>query len=497
MTAHFARSDRHAGLARLADRRLLRELAYVDGKWTAGTAGGVTEVRDPSSDTPVAWVTKLDADEAARAVDAAQRAFAGWRALLPQERAAKLRAWFDLIRAAKGDLALLMTLEQGKPLAEAEGEIDYAASFVEWYAEEAKRLNVESVTSHLDGAAMMVSREPLGVVGIVTPWNFPSAMLTRKAAAALAAGCTVVSHPSHYTPLSALALAELADRAGLPPGVFNVVTGDAEPIVERLCRDARVRAMSFTGSTEIGRLVAARSASTMKRLVMELGGHAPLIVFADSDLERAVDIAVGAKFATSGQDCLAANRIYVERPVYEAFCYAFAKRVAELKVGPGLAPDSVIGPLMHDRAVAKVEAQVQDAMARGARCLTGGGRHPAGRLFFAPTVLADVPDDAVIMHEETFGPVAALTPFDREDEVVARANATEYGLVAYLVTRDAGRILRISKALDYGMVAVNRVKITGAPIPFGGVKQSGLGREGSRHGMEAFTELKYVCLDAA
>jgi aspartate-semialdehyde dehydrogenase len=344
---------------------------------------------------------------------------------------------------------------------------------------------------------MIVRREPLGVVGIATPWNFPSAMLTRKAAAAMAAGCTIVAHPSSQTPLSALALAELAERAGVPAGVFNIVTGEPEPIVGRLCDDTRVRAVSFTGSTEIGRLIAARCAPSMKRLVMELGGHAPFIVFADADLDRAVEIAIGAKFATSGQDCLAANRIYVERSVYDAFCKAFAARVARLKVGAGLDHGVEIGPLMHDRAVAKAHEHVRDATARGARCLTGGAPGVLGPLFYSPTVLADVPDDALIMREETFGPVAAITPFDSEDEVVARANATEYGLVAYLVTRDASRMFRMSRALEFGMVAVNRVKITGAPIPFGGVKQSGLGREGSRHGIEAFTELKYVCLDAA
>ena len=395
------------------------------------------------------------------------------------------------------DLALLMTLEQGKPLKESLGEIDYAASFVEWYAEEAKRLNAESVTSHLPNAEMIVRREPVGVVGVVTPWNFPAAMLTRKAAAALAAGCTIVAHPSSETPLSALALAELGERAGLPAGVFNVVTGSASAIVGRMCEDPRVRAMSFTGSTEIGRLIAAQCAPTMKRLVMELGGHAPLIVFDDADLDKAVTIAVDAKFATSGQDCLAANRIYVQRGIYDRFCAAFAKRIAALKIGNGLAADVDIGPLMHERAVRKVEEQVADALARGARCLTGGGRHAAGPLFYQPTLLVDVPDDALIMREETFGPVAAVTAFDTEDEVSRRANATEYGLVAYVVTENGARQLRMGRALDYGMVAINRVKITGAPIPFGGVKQSGIGREGSRHGLEAFTDLKYLCLDAA
>lgn len=497
MSAHFARSHRHEALDRLADRRLLRELAYVDGHWTASEAAESFEVTDPATGSTVAFVAALDARQTTKAIDAAARAFPAWRALLPQERSRILRKWFEQIVAAKDDLALLMTLEQGKPLQESLGEIDYAASFVEWYAEEAKRLNAESVTSHLPNAEMMVRREPLGVVGVVTPWNFPSAMLTRKAAAALAAGCTIVAHPSSETPLSALALAELGERAGLPAGVFNIVTGKAATIVGRMCEDPRVRAMSFTGSTEIGRLIAAQSAPTMKRLVMELGGHAPLIVFGDADIDKAVNIAIDAKFATSGQDCLAANRIYVQRPLYERFCTAFARRIEALRIGNGLADKIDIGPLMHERAVAKVEEQVADAIARGARCVAGGKRHQAGPLFYQPTLLADVPDEALIMHEETFGPVAAVTPFDSEDEVIGRANATEYGLVAYVVTENGARQQRMGRALDYGMVAINRVKITGAPIPFGGVKQSGIGREGSRHGLEAFTDLKYLCLDVA
>ncbi|MES0092814.1 NAD-dependent succinate-semialdehyde dehydrogenase [Mesorhizobium sp. M0030] len=497
MSAHFARSHRHEALDRLSDRRLLRELAYVDGHWTASEAAESFEVTDPATGATVAFVAALDAQQTTRAIGAAARAFPAWRSLLPQERSRILRKWFELIIAAKDDLALLMTLEQGKPLQESLGEIDYAASFVEWYAEEAKRLNAESVTSHLPNAEMMVRREPLGVVGVVTPWNFPAAMLTRKAAAALAAGCTIVAHPSSETPLSALALAELGERAGLPAGVFNVITGKAATIVGRMCEDPRVRAISFTGSTEIGRLIAAQSAPTMKRLVMELGGHAPLIVFADTDLDKAVSIAIDAKFATSGQDCLAANRIYVQRPIYDRFCAAFARRIEALRTGNGLTDKIDIGPLMHERAVAKVEEQVADAIARGARCLTGGKRHQAGPLFYQPTLLADVSDEALIMREETFGPVAAVTPFDSEDEVIARANATEYGLVAYVVTENGARQQRLGRALDYGMLAINRVKITGAPIPFGGVKQSGIGREGSRHGLEAFTDLKYLCLDVA
>jgi len=497
MTAVFARPAYHDALSRLADRHLLRDLAYVGGRWIVGTTGKSFEVTDPASSGTLAWVASLGMDETATAIDAAAQSFAAWRAMLPQNRATILRKWHELMLAAKEDLALIMTLEQGKPLAEARGEIDYAASFIEWYAEEGKRLNAESITSHLPGAEMIVRREALGVVGIVTPWNFPSAMLTRKAAAALAAGCTVVAHPSSETPLSALALAELGERAGIPAGVFNVVTGHAATIVGRMCADPRLRAISFTGSTEVGRLIAAQCAPTMKRLVMELGGHAPLIIFDDADIEKAVEIAVDAKFATSGQDCLAANRIFVHRRIADGFTKAFAARIGELKGGAGLEDGAEIGPLMHERAVIKVEEQVADALAQGARLVTGGKRHKAGRLFYEPTLLTDVPANALIMREETFGPVAALATFDTEEEVVARANDTEYGLVAYVVTENGARQMRLGRALEYGMVAVNRVKITGGPIPFGGWKQSGLGREGSRHGLEAFTELKYLCIDTA
>lgn len=488
------KADTHPALSRLRDPSLLREMAYIDGCWTGAAGDARFEVNDPATGLNVARVSRLGADAAGWAVDAAARALPAWKALLPQERAEHLRAWYALILEARDDLALIMTLEQGKPLWESLGEISYAASFVEWYAEEAKRSNVESITSHLPGAEMLVRREALGVAALLTPWNFPSAMLTRKAAAALAAGCTVVAHPSSYTPLSALALAELAERAGIPRGVLNIVTGDAEPVANRFCDDERVRVMSFTGSTEVGRKIATRCASTVKRLVMELGGHAPLIVFDDADLDKAVEIAMVAKFATSGQDCLAANRIYIQRSIYPAFCTAFGKRIAGLKVGPGLDQGTEIGPLMHADAVSKAKAQITNALALGARRITGDAE-AAGPLFVTPTLLADVPDSALIMREETFAPVAAVTPFDTEDEVVARANATEYGLVAYVVTENGARALRLGRALAYGMVAVNRVKITGAPIPFGGMKQSGLGREGSRHGLEAFTDLKYLCID--
>ena len=483
-------------LSPLADPRLFREFAYVGGTWTAGSGTGMIEVSNPADGSRIGSVAALTAADAKSAIAAAQRAFRPWSAQLPAARSDILLRWHALILAAKDDLARLMVLEQGKPLSEALGEIDYAASFVAFYAEEAKRLNVESITSHLPDCEMRVLRQPVGVASLVTPWNFPSAMLTRKASAALAAGCTVVAHPSSQTPFSGLALAELAERAGFPAGVFNIVTGDAPEIVGAFTSSPLVRALSFTGSTEIGRLLYAQSAPTIKRLILELGGHAPFLAFADCDFDLAVDRAIAAKFATSGQDCLAANRFYVERPIYERFVNAFAEKVKAMRVGAGMTnPD--IGPLMNDGAIAKQKEHVADALSRGARLLTGGRIHGAGPLFFEPTVLADVPDDALIFQEETFGPVAGFTPFDDEADVLDKANLTETGLVAYLHTRDNARIARLCERLEFGMVAVNRTKITGAPVPFGGVKQAGLGREGSRHGLEAYTDIKYVCRDTA
>jgi aspartate-semialdehyde dehydrogenase len=481
-------------LSVLDDPRLFREFAYVDGAWTAGSGGETIDVTDPADGTRVGSVPALTAGDTDAAIAAAHRAFAGWSALLPAERRKFLRRWYELVVDAKEDLARLMVQEQGKPLSEARGEIDYAASFIDFYADEAMRQNVESVTSHLPGAEMQVMRQPVGVAALVTPWNFPAAMLTRKAAAALAAGCTVVAHPSSETPFSALALAELAERAGFPAGVFNVLTGNARTVVGAMTTSRLVRAVSFTGSTEIGRLLYEQSAPTIKRLIMELGGHAPFIAFADCDFDRAVDRAVAAKFATSGQDCLAANRFYIERPIYERFVAAFAERVRKMTVGAGMS-DADIGPLINSRAVAKQQAHVADALEHGARLVAGGKVHKAGPNFFEPTVLADVPETAAIFREETFGPVAAFAPFDDEAEVLARANDTETGLVGYLHTSNTARIARMSRALEFGMVAVNRTKITGAPVPFGGVKQAGLAREGSRHGMEAYTDLKYVCTD--
>ena len=480
--------------AGIEDARLLRDRAYVDGAWVEGAAAAPIQVRDPADGASLGDVASLSAEQSAAAVERADAAFADWSVALPQERAAVLRRWFELMTAAREDLARIMVLEQGKPLSEARGEIDYAASFIEFYAEEAKRPNIEGVTSHLPDAEVELWLEPVGVAALITPWNFPSAMLTRKAAAAIAAGCTVVAHPAAETPYSALALAELAERAGLPPGVFNVVTGEAETVVAPWTEDPRVRALSFTGSTEIGRMLYRRSADTVKRLVLELGGHAPVIVFRDADLDDAVAETLAAKFATSGQDCLGANRIYVEREIYEAFARRFVEATRGLRVGRGL-DDPDIGPLIHERAVEKQEAHVRDALAQGAELATGGARGPEGPLFYAPTVLTGVPETARIMRDETFGPVAALAPFDTEEEVVARANATEYGLIAYVHSLDPRRIYRVSRALRFGMVAVNRTKVTGAPIPFGGMKQSGLGREGARRGMEAFMDVKYLCRD--
>jgi aspartate-semialdehyde dehydrogenase len=480
----------------ISDKRLVRSFSFIGGRWVGASDGATLPVTDPATGARIGDIASLTAENSRAAVDAAAAAFPGWSTALPQERAAHLRKWFELILENREDLARIMVLEQGKPLSEARGEIDYAASFVEYYAEEAKRPNIEGVTSHLPDAEMELWLEPVGVAALVTPWNFPSAMLTRKAAAALAAGCTVIAHPSAETPFSATALAELAERAGFSPGVFNVVTGVAPKIVAPWTEDARVRALSFTGSTEVGRLLYRQSAATVKKLILELGGHAPVIVFADSDLDAAVTETMKAKFATSGQDCLGANRIYVERGIYDAFCERLTAATQALTLGAGM-DDPEIGPLMNEGAVAKQEAHVADALAHGARLMCGGARDVLGPLFYRPTVLCDVPDHARIMREETFGPVAPVTPFDTEEDMIGRANDSEYGLIAYLHTSDPRRIYRLSRALQYGMVAVNRTKVTGAPIPFGGTKQSGLGREGARAGMQEFMEIKYVCRDWA
>lgn len=485
-----SRSVPHAAAVSPQWRALLREQAFVAGAWV--DAVRKIAVFDPADGAVLGSVPELEPSVMGDAIAAAREAFGDWRAKLPRERADILMDWRALMLEHVEPLAMLMTLEQGKPLADARGEIEYGAEFVRWFAEEANRTYGEVIPSHLPARKLLVQREPIGVVGLITPWNFPSAMLVRKAAAALGAGCTAVCVPSMETPFSALALAALAERAGLPPGVLSVLTGNAKTLVAALCESADVRAVSFTGSTHVGKLILAQCAPTVKRVSLELGGHAPFIVFDDADVDAAAEAAVAAKFQTGGQDCLAANRIFVHAAVYEAFCQAFAQKARALVVGSGLDPRTDIGPLVNALTLSKSLEHVRDAEQKGARVMDGGGE--LGGLYFAPTVLCDVTQEMKIMREETFGPVAALLPFTDEAEVIKAANDTEYGLAAYVFTRDLARAHRVSDALEYGMVAINTAKFTGAPIPFGGIKQSGLGREGSRHSLNDYTEIKYVCL---
>jgi len=471
---------------------LIRNASYIGGEWIYAKDNKSIPVYNPASEQCIGNVTSLSQDECANVISVAQNSFMAWAKLSPSERSQFLLEWYNLIITNKHDLAMVIVLEQGKPISEAIGEIDYAASFVKFYSEEAACPNEQTLNPHLTNATMNVYREPIGVSALITPWNFPSAMITRKAAAAMAAGCSIIIHPSCETPFSALALAVLAEKAGFPPGVFNVITGQAKEVVGTLMQDVRVRAISFTGSTEIGKLLYGQSAKTLKRMILELGGHAPYIVFDDADIEKAVEEAIKAKFETSGQDCLGANRFFIHKSKYDEFCEKFTLCAQKLTIGHGI-NDPDIGPLMNKKAILKQEIHVADALKKGARLLTGGKRHNAGSLFYEPTVLCDVPDNALIMSEETFGPVAAITSFETEEEVIHRANETEYGLIAYLHTDDEGRIGRLSRELEFGMIGVNRTHVTGAPIPFGGIKQSGVEREGSRLGMEAFMQVKYVC----
>ena len=465
--------------------------AFFAGGWNAGVS--TIPVEDPATGEPIGWIAALTVGDVDRAVAAAGEAFPAWRARLPAERGAILRRWAELVRGHVEDLAVLMTVEQGKPLAESRSEIQYAAGFLDWFSAEGERAYGETIPSHKPNSLLYTRMQPIGITAAVTPWNFPCAMITRKAGAALAAGCPMIVKPASETPFSALALAKLALEAGVPPNVFQVITGRSELLVGRLLDHAKVRALSFTGSTEVGRLLLGRSAETVKKVSLELGGHAPFIIFDDVSLDLALQGAMAAKFATSGQDCLAANRIYTQRGIYDRFVDQFGATVARLRVGHGLDQGTQIGPMTRVSVADKCRAQIDDAIAKGARLVAGGSQKLERENFVRPTVLADVTDQMLIAREETFGPVAAVMAFDTEDEVVRRANDTEMGLASYLYTNDLRRTLRVSEALEYGMVGVNTTTFTGPPIPFGGWKQSGLGREGSRHGLAEYMELKYVC----
>ncbi|WP_205229758.1 NADP-dependent succinate-semialdehyde dehydrogenase [Azospira oryzae] len=477
---------------KLQDSNLLRQQCYLNGQWVGGES--VFPVRNPASGAELARVPRLGAAETRAAIAAADAAWPAWRGRTAKERAAVLRRWFELMHQHADDLALLMTSEQGKPLAEAKGEVAYAASFVEWFAEEAKRAYGETIPAVAADKRMLVIKQPIGVCAAITPWNFPAAMITRKVAPALAAGCTVVVKPAEQTPLTALALAELAHRAGFPAGVFNVITGDPVAIGGELTSNPTVRKLSFTGSTEVGRLLMGQCAPSIKKLSLELGGNAPFIVFDDADLDAAVEGAMISKYRNTGQTCVCANRLLVQDGIYEAFAAKLAAKVATLKVGEGTEAGVTQGPLIDADALAKVEAHIADAVAHGARVLAGGRRHEKGGTFFQPTVLADVTPAMRVAREETFGPVAPLFRFQTEEEAIALANATEFGLASYFYSRDIGRIFRVGEALEYGMVGVNTGLISNEVAPFGGIKQSGLGREGSKYGLEEYLEVKYLCL---
>ncbi|MDI5934574.1 NAD-dependent succinate-semialdehyde dehydrogenase [Halomonas kalidii] len=480
----------------LSDPRLFREHAYVDGKWTHGDGGREAAVFDPATGEAIGHIPWLEAHQIREAVDAADAAYVHWRALRADERCERLLAWYDLLQAHREDLATIMTLEQGKPLPDARGEVEYGASFVRWFAEEGKRTFGETIPSHIPNAALGTLKEPVGIAALITPWNFPLAMITRKAAAAMAAGCPVIVKPAGETPFSALALAELAERAGIPAGVFNVVLGEPAEVSKILCGEERIKALSFTGSTRVGRLLLEQCAGTVKRVSLELGGNAPFIVGPDMDPREAALAAVAAKFQTAGQDCLAANRILVHESIHDAFVEHFAERMAALTVGNGLESEVDLGPLIHRQAVDKAAAIVDDAISRGATLVAGDQNAAPGRNFFMPVLLTGVTPQMMVWREENFAPVAGVTAYSDDEEVIAMANDTEYGLAAYVYTHDIRRIWKLLRALEYGMVSVNSVKMTGPPVPFGGVKQSGLGREGGITGIDEYLETKYYCLGA-
>ena len=479
----------------LKDPSLLETRAFVAGEWVDADDGKTFEVRNPARGDVIARVADLTRAEARRAIEAAQAAMTDWAARTAKDRARVLRRWFELMMENQDDLATILTAEQGKPLPEARGEIAYGASFIEWFGEEAKRVYGETIPGHMPDKRITVLRQPIGVVGSITPWNFPNAMITRKCGPALAVGCGFVARPAAETPLSALALAVLGERAGLPKGILSVVTSSrSSDIGKEFCENPLVRKLTFTGSTEVGRILLRQAADQVLKCSMELGGNAPFIVFDDADLDAAVDGAMASKFRNNGQTCVCANRIYVQAGVYDDFARRLAKAVDKLTVGDGLADGTTTGPLINADAVEKVEEHIADALGRGAQIVTGGQRHDLGGSFFQPTVVTNVPADAKVSTEETFGPLAPLFRFETEDEVVAKANDTIFGLAAYFYARDIGRITRVQEALEYGIVGVNTGIISTEVAPFGGVKQSGLGREGSRHGIEDYLEMKYVCL---
>ncbi|WP_193091421.1 NAD-dependent succinate-semialdehyde dehydrogenase [Halomonas colorata] len=480
----------------LKETQLYCPFAYIDGSWVAADSGEQINVINPATGKPVGDMPRLGKAETERAIDAADAALPAWRSLTAQERADLLLKWHDLMLEHQHDLALLMTFEQGKPVKEAEGEIAYAASFLRWFAEEARRVYGETIPASKSNQRIMVTKQPVGVVGAITPWNFPAAMITRKAGAALAAGCTIVIKPASQTPFSATALALLAERAGIPRGVFNVVPGRAGEIAEALTQSPKVRKITFTGSTEVGRTLMAKASEHVQKISLELGGNAPFIVFEDADLDAAVEGAMAAKFRNAGQTCICTNRFLVQSSVINAFCEKLAVAMnSELNVGDGTQPNINIGPLIDEDGVKKVSEHVQDALDKGAELLLGGHPHPLGGNFFTPTLISFAKENMKVAQEETFGPLAAVFPFDDEETAIEMANDTQYGLASYFYSRDLSRVWRVAEALEYGMVGINTGLISNASAPFGGVKASGLGREGGHQGLEEYLETKYLCID--
>ncbi|MCH4810473.1 NAD-dependent succinate-semialdehyde dehydrogenase [Vreelandella neptunia] len=480
----------------LKETQLYCPFAYIDGSWVAADSGEQITVLNPATGEAIGDIPRLGKAETERAIDAADAALPAWRALTAQERADLLLKWHDLMMEHQQDLAMLMTYEQGKPLKEAAGEIAYAASFLRWFAEEARRVYGETIPAAKANQRIVVTKQPVGVVGAITPWNFPAAMITRKAGAALAAGCTIVVKPASQTPFSATALALLAERAGIPRGVFNVVPGSASDIAQAMTQSPKVRKITFTGSTEVGRKLMAQAAEHVQKISLELGGNAPFIVFEDADLDAAVEGAMAAKFRNAGQTCVCTNRFLVQSSVINAFCEKLAVAMnSELHVGDGTKPNINIGPLIDQNAVKKVSEHVQDAIDNGAELLLGGHPHPLGGNFFTPTLISFATDKMKVAHEETFGPLAAVFPFDDEETAIEMANDTQYGLASYFYSRDLSRVWRVAEALEYGMVGINTGAISNAAAPFGGVKASGLGREGGHQGLEEYLETKYLCID--